>query len=152
MSQGGEALAVGVQHKKTERHRRQIETEGVEHPGGQQQQGAGAGHEEPGFASGDPSRRDVPLGGAGILLVDGGVDDAVEPHGRAAGANHGHADPENLSEGRRLAAGQGCQHHPHQCEGKGENGVGKFNHLQQSPDFIQQRGRAHRFASSSMCD
>ena len=60
------------------------------------------------------------FGGPGVFLVDLGVDNPVEPHGAATGADHRHADPEHLAEGRRFAAGQGRQNHSHQGKGKGE--------------------------------
>ncbi len=137
MGEGGKPLAEGVEGEEEKHQRREVEAKGVEHPGGDQQRGQRDDHEQPRLSARDLAGGDVAAGGAGVLGVDAGVDDAVQPHRPGARSDHRHADPEDLPQARRGSVFQRSQNHPHQGKGKGEDGVGELDHLQQCFGFVE---------------
>ena len=90
------------------------------------------------------------LGSAWIVGIDFGINQPVEPHRRAPGADHGDTDPENLADPRGFVTGQRRQYHPHQCEWKSKNRMGELDHLQQGCNFFKNLSFIH--ATSFLID
>ena len=122
----GEALRVRVSEDHRERDRRQREAQRVQHPRGEHERPRGDQDEPPHLAAGEHALRELPPRGAGVARVDRVIGQAVEAHGRAARAHHGHHDPQRLPRsdadtlGRERGRGEG--------EGQREHGVREADH------------------------
>jgi hypothetical protein len=131
VGQRGESFHEGIAQHHEKGHGAQIEAEGVQHPGGEDQQGSRQDHEYVGPEHRDRADRDVAVGGARVSGVDLPVGQAVEGHRRAAGAHHRHEDPHQDLPGG--AAVRGDQER-NQGERQGKDRVFEFDEAEVALD------------------
>ena len=89
--------------------------------------------------------------GARVARVVAQVGDAIHGHSRGARANHGDDNPENLAPSGKAASSPGGEQRAHQCKGEGEDGVLKFDHLQDDADAAFCHRKIRQIAKSLGC-
>ena len=114
--------------------RRKMKGEGIQHPGGKEEQGRGCHGEAENEAAGEQSGRQGADGGARIQRVDIGIDQAVEGHGGRARGDHGNADPaEGAQRGNSVGGDDGAG----EPEGKREKGMLPLDHLKRDAGVVK---------------
>ncbi len=134
MRERREPLCVRVSEDRDERYRREREREPVQHAGRDEEQDDRTERERADKTDADVACRERAHGGPRVLGVDVAVDEPVERHRGASGADHGDGDPEQRAK-RRDAARR--RHRAEQRERQGKERVLDLDHLERDAEAVE---------------